>query len=220
MIKMALLDWRAMKYYHLRMIFIPVLALLAGYVAPLFVVPVSVYACLFFSVNAFAVEEKGDLNRLYLTLPVERSAVVAGRYMLSFGMVLAGLIIGIPLTFAAERFTRCHYGEPQEWLFPVAAGSCLLYALCNLFMFPVLFCRGYSRGKFFALFLPVLVFGMLYAEGMVALYWPGNERLLFEVFRYARENALEVIGGMIAAAAGFLCISCLLSKALYVRREF
>ena len=35
-------------------------------------------------------EEKGDLNRLYLTLPIRRSQVVAGRYLMAFILYLAG----------------------------------------------------------------------------------------------------------------------------------
>ena len=95
--RMAMFDWNAMKCFHLRLFLIPIISLAAGFISALLVVPTNVFMFLFFSVNTFAVEEKGDLNKLYLTLPVKRSAVVAGRYVLSICMGVAGLVTGIPL---------------------------------------------------------------------------------------------------------------------------
>ena len=95
--RMAMLDWSAIKCFHLRLFLLPIISLAAGFVSVLLVVPTNVFLFLFFSVNTFAVEEKGDLNKLYLTLPVKRSAVVAGRYVLSICMGFAGLATGIPL---------------------------------------------------------------------------------------------------------------------------
>ena len=92
--RMALFDWNAMKCFHLRIFLLPVISLAAGFITALLVVPTNVFMFLFFSVNTFAVEEKGDLNKLYLTLPIKRSSVVAGRYALSIGMGLVGLVTG------------------------------------------------------------------------------------------------------------------------------
>ena len=111
--RMAIFDWNAMKYFHLRLFLIPLISLSAGFILALLVIPMNVFLFLFFSVNAFAVEEKGDLNKLYFTLPVERSAVVAGRYILSVCMGLAGLVTGIPLAVLADRFSLSHYYGPR-----------------------------------------------------------------------------------------------------------
>lgn len=218
--KMALLDWRAMKCYHLRMLLIPVTALAAGIVTPLFTVPVSVFLFLLFSVNTFAVEEKADLNRLYLTLPVKRSAIVAGRYALSFCLGIAGMLTGIPVAMVADRFTMSHYYGPIGWFLPVAAVSYLLFSLFGLFMFPVLFRFGYGKGKFWGMLLPVLLFSAFYTACVMILFWPGNERMLFNALEYAGENPLLVNGGIAAAATLILFLSLLLSQRLYMRREF
>ena len=93
--RMAMIDWNAMKCFHLRLFLLPIISLAAGFISALLVVPTNVFMFLFFSVNTFAVEEKGDLNKLYLTLPVKRSAVVAGRYVLSICMGLAGLVTAL-----------------------------------------------------------------------------------------------------------------------------
>ena len=81
--QMALFDWKAIKYFHMRVLLLPVISLAAGFISALLVVPTNVFMFLFFSVNTFAVEEKGDLNMLYMTLPIRRSSVVGGRYALS-----------------------------------------------------------------------------------------------------------------------------------------
>ncbi len=218
--KMAVLDWRAMKCYHLRMFLIPVVALTAGIFTPLFTVPVNVFLFLFFSINTFAVEEKADLNRQYLTLPVTRSSIVAGRYVLSICLGVVGMLTGIPLAFAADRFTLSHYYGPISWFLPVAAVSYLLFSLFSLFMFPLLFRFGYSKGKFFGMYLPVFVFAFFYAACVTVAFRPGNERLFFNALEYAFENMLFVNGGIAAVSTFILFLSFLLSKRLYMRREF
>ena len=55
---------------------------------------------------------------------------------------------------------------------------------------------------------------------MIVLTLPGNEYLLFHVLEYASTNMFLVNGGMIAAATLILLCSFLLSKKLYLKREF
>ena len=74
--RMAMIDWNAMKCFHLRLFLLPIISLAAGFISALLVVPTNVFLFLFFSVNTFAVEEKGDLNNLYLTCPVKCLAEV------------------------------------------------------------------------------------------------------------------------------------------------
>lgn len=218
--RMAIFDWNAMKYFHLRLFLIPLISLSAGFILALLVIPMNVFLFLFFSVNAFAVEEKGDLNKLYFTLPVERSAVVAGRYILSVCMGLAGLVTGIPLAVLADRFSLSHYYGPMGWFLPVVTISYLLFSIFNLCMFPILFKMGYRKGKFWGMLMPVVLFAVLYSAGVIVLTLPGNEYLLFHVLEYASTNMFLVNGGMIAAATLILLCSFLLSKKLYLKREF
>ena len=217
---MALFDWNAMKCFHLRIILIPVISLAAGYITTLLVIPTNVFIFLFFSVNTFAIEEKGDLHKLYLTLPVRRSSIVAGRYVLSICMGLVGMITGIPLTVLADRFTLSHYYGSPEWFLPVITVSYLLFSVFNLCMFPILFKLGYSKGKFWGMFIPLLLFATLYNIFVIITSLPGNEYLLFNTLQYTSKNILPVNGGIIAAATFILLLSFLLSKKLYSNREF
>ena len=129
--QIILFDWKAIKYFHPRVFLIPFVSLSAGFISALAVVPTNVFMFLFFSVNTFAVEEKGDLNKLYLTLPVKRSSIVSGRYALSICMGLAGLITGIPLAIVADRFSLSHYYGPLEWFLPIVTISYLLFSVFN-----------------------------------------------------------------------------------------
>lgn len=46
--QVALSDWKAIKYFHLRILLIPVISLTAGIISALLVVPVNVFMFLFF----------------------------------------------------------------------------------------------------------------------------------------------------------------------------
>lgn len=218
--QMALFDWKAIKYFHARALLLPVISLAAGFISALLVVPTNVFMFLFFSVNTFAVEEKGDLNRLYLTLPIKRSAVVGGRYALSICMGLVGLISGIPLAVLADRFSLSHYYGPLEWFLPIVTISYLLFSVFNLCMFPVLFRMGYGKGKFWGMLVPLTLFAALYEAWVIISSLPGNEHLLFDVLEYAGENMFLVNGGIAFAATLILLFSFLLSKRLYSSRDF
>ncbi len=218
--RMAVFDWNAMKCFHLRILLIPVISLAAGFITALLVVPTNVFMCLFFTVNAFAVEEKGDLNKLYLTLPVKHSSVVAGRYVLSICMGVVGLVTGIPLAILADSFSLSHYYGPLGWFLPVVTMSYLLFAIFNLCMFPILFKMGYSKGKYWGTFVPVALFWMLYSAWVTISSLPGNEHLLFHALEYASKHMFLVNGGIIVAATLLLLCSFLLSQKLYADRDF
>lgn len=218
--QMALFDWKAIKYFHMRVLLLPVISLAAGFISALLVVPTNVFMFLFFSVNTFAVEEKGDLNMLYMTLPIRRSSVVGGRYALSICMGLVGLITGIPLAIFADRFSLSHYYGPLEWFLPIVAISYLLFAVFNLCMFPILFKLGYSKGKFWGMLVPLALFAALYSAWVIISSLPGNEYLLFNALEYAGKNMFLVNGSIILIATLILLFSFLLSKKLYSDREF
>lgn len=218
--QMALFDWKAIKYFHMRVLLLPVISLTAGFISALLVVPTNVFMFLFFSVNTFAVEEKGDLNMLYMTLPIRRSSVVGGRYALSICMGLVGLITGIPLAIFADRFSLSHYYGPLEWFLPIVAISYLLFAVFNLCMFPTLFKLGYSKGKFWGMLVPLALFAALYSAWVIISSLPGNEYLLFNALEYAGKNMFLVNGSIILIATLILLFSFLLSKKLYSNREF
>ena len=218
--KMIALDWRAMKVYQIRILLLPVFVLILGFYSPLLVIPISVFLFLSFSVNPFAVEEKGELNNLYLTLPVRRKSIVAGRYLLSIIMLLCGIAIGSLLMPLANRLSVSKWFIGIEGFMVVIALSYLLYAILNLFMFPVLFRLGYNKGKFWGFFLPVVFFSLLLGMYSTITYLPGNKTLTLDILVLASENLLMVVGSIVVLATILLILSYMISLKLYSKRDF
>lgn len=219
--KMALMDWRAMKYYHVRCILVPLTVIFIGLVSsPLLVLPTSVMLFVFFSLNPFAVEEKGALNNLYLTLPVSRSDIVSGRFVLGGVMGLCGLVLGVPLMVLVNTFgSSRYYIRLGEYVF-ILAVSYLLFSLFILATYPVLFKLGYNKGKFWGLFLPAIFMGVIYGAVTLVTRWPGKELLPLQILAFAYENMLPVSGGIAVVATGLLAAAVALSKRIYAKRDF
>lgn len=220
MIRQIKMDWRAMKCYQVRIFLLPVFAAAIGMYNPLLVIPTSAVMFLSFSINVFAVEEKGDLNRLYLTLPIPRSSIVMGRFIFSTAMGLAGILTGIPVMLLITPYAASQYYGPPVWYFSIIAVSLLLIAFLNLAMFPILFKLGYGKGKFWGFILPLAFISLLYGGYAVASGLPGNELLSFNLMEYAYKNLLAVSGGFILLSTVLLFTSYEISKKLYSRRDF
>ena len=173
-----------------------------------------------FSVNPFAVEEKGALNNLYLTLPVKRNTIVAGRYVLSFIMLLCGLVMGIAIMLVSHHFSLAKWFIGFKGYMFVIALSYLLYALFNLCMFPILFRLGYQKGKFWGFYIPVILFAVLVGVYNVVTSLPGYEGFTIAFIVFATENMLLISGGMAVLASLILLASYRLSVKLYSERDF
>lgn len=130
--KMVALDWRSMKYYQIRVLLMPFFLIFCGFYSPLSVIPVSVIILLSFSVNPFAVEEKGELNNLYLTLPVSRKTIVTGRYLLSLIMMLCGIVLGILMTPIANMISRSKWLIGIEAYLVIISMSYLIYSILSV----------------------------------------------------------------------------------------
>ncbi|NLF82723.1 MAG: ABC-2 transporter permease [Candidatus Gastranaerophilales bacterium] len=218
--KMIALDWRAMKLYQIRILLLPVFIFIIGIYSPLAVIPMSVFMSLSFSVNPFAVEEKGALNNLYLTLPVRRKSIVAGRYMLSIIMLLCGIAMGILIMPLANEFSKSHWFIGTKGVMVVLSLSYLLYAILNLFMFPILFRLGYHKGKFWGFYLPIVFFVLIFETYLAITSLPGNETLTLDFIVYASENLLIVSGSIVVLATILLILSYMISLKLYSKRDF
>lgn len=220
MLNMIKLDWSAMKYYHIRGIFLPFYLMLLGWVSPICLIPLGTIFMFAYSVNPFAVEEKGELHQLYLTLPVKRSTVVAGRYALSLLLFLAGLLIGWLLMPLANLVSISKWYPDLTWLLALVCFSFLAHGAMSLAMYPMLFWLGYQKGKLWGFYLP----GILFALAFVALveydYLAAKGRLFTRMLTFASEHMLMACGGMFLLGLALLGISFLLSLGIYRRREF
>jgi ABC-2 type transport system permease protein len=218
--KMVALDWRAMKFYQIRLLLLPVFIFAFGFYSPIAVIPMSVILVLSFSINPFAVEEKGALNNLYLTLPVRRKSIVAGRYALSIIMLLCGIAFGILIMPLANSFSISKWFIGTEGLLVIIALSYLLYAILNLFMFPILFRLGYQKGKFWGFYLPMVFFALLFGAYSAITQLPEYKTLTLDFIVYASKNMLIVSGSIVVLATVLLFLSYAISLKLYSKRDF
>lgn len=219
-LKMISLDWRSMKTYQIRGLLLPLFLLASGIYMPLIVFPMSVFVFLSFSVNPFAVEEKGELNYLYLTLPVSRRMIVTGRYLLSLIMMALGFICAAILMPIANIFSTSKWYVGVKGYFLLISACYLLYAVLNLCMFPILFKIGYQKGKFLGFYFPVVFSTILVFIFNMISTLPGNETLMFDIIMWATENIVLVGIISIIAATLLMFISYSLSLLLYSKREF
>ena len=218
-VKMAALDWRSMKVYQIRGLLLPAIAFALGmFYSPIVIMPVCVIFCSSFASNTFAVEDKGDLNNFYLTLPLKRNTVVAGRYFLSLIILLCGVAVGVlallitnPISLSLSKWYIGLKGH-----ITIIALSYLMYALLEVFRYPVLFRLGYTKGRFWGIMFPAIFGGLL----MGVYFSVASTSALINFIVFASENIFFVIGGMAVLATGLLAVSYFVSVRMYSKRDF
>ena len=228
MLNMIKLDWLGMKYYWVRIIIIPLSFCLMGLLSEAIVIPLLSFFMLSFSVNPFAVEEKGKLDHLYLTLPVTRKTIVNARYGLSLIMLFAGIVFGAFLTILMSKllygktvFFEHNFQADFATMFLLICVSLLLYAIMNLSMFPILFKIGYAKGKALGFYIPVGVStAVIY---FFIFLWNYNYSIrdrLISVFEWSLANTVWAAVIILTASVIFFSVSYVLSQRVYSRREF
>lgn len=220
MINLIKLDLSAIKYYRRWLLLIPVCLFITGWVSSIYLVPMGVFLLFSLSLNPFAVEEQGNLNRLYLTLPIKREKIVAGRYVLSFLMVSCGIILGFALMPLANLVSFSKWYPDYKWNLALISFSLLLYSLMNLSMYPLLFKLGYQKGRLWGVYIPLMFFGMtgIFIIELASIF--GYHTMIFDALVYASEHPLLVNIILLLLAAALSAVSLLLSMRIYAKREF
>jgi hypothetical protein len=213
---MVALDWRAMKFFQKRMLLVCPLVIAYGLYLPEAVAPMSAILVCFFSLGPFTVEEKGDLNFLYLTLPIERKSIVAGRFALAALMALCGMALGVLIMFTVGRIALLDSPVPLYQYPLLLAGSYFLYAFVNVFVFPNLFRLGYQKGKLWTVLPIIFVLFIPVALMQSALMNDGFD----DMIEYLKSHVLLVSGALAAAATALLALSYALSVRIYTKRDF
>lgn len=219
MLKMTKLDWNSIKYYHVNLIMIPICLLLIGWGSTIYLVPMGVFLSFLFSVNTFFIEEKGNLYRFYLTLPVKRSHMVLGRHLLSFILSAMGVLWGLALMPLANLYSFSKWYPDFKWSLALISVGFLCHALLSLFMYPLLFRLGYQKGKLWGFYIPAILMGLIYLLILEYDLYAGG-LFIHDLLIYASGHLLRVVGMIAGLGAAALTLSCLLSVKLYSRREF
>lgn len=217
--KIILMDWRAMKYYQIRLLLMPLFLFFIGLVSPLIIVPYGMYLALSYSVNPFAIEEKGDLNLLYLTLPVNRNNVVGGRFCLSIIFGGIGLLMSIPVALISNMIGPSHYYLTAEQNLFILVISCFIFSISNLFMFPTLFKLGYQKGKLWGFYIPAIAISVI-SVGFMTVMSMTNINIISIAYNFGTNNLMLMNYSILLLSALILFISYSISKVIYSRRDF
>jgi hypothetical protein len=214
-------DWLAIKSHHWRLLIMTALiGIFCVMGLSLVVIPLAGYMAIAFSLNAFAVEEKGKLEHLYLTLPLTRKSIVLGRYAFMLACVTIALLLSgvlAYLTMPVLEFGTYKFDvDPQL----ILLFCCLGFAFSgfeNLTMYPTLFRLGYEKGKVFGLYIPIGFVGLLC--GGVGVLLNHRMDLITRWLTYGLEHMARV--SVLFAVAGVMlyCLSYRLSLRLYGGRN-
>ena len=219
--KLSVLDWRAVILpYRLAFLIYPLTVFFVGFAtSQMLVVPFSAWLALTYSTNPFFAEEKGQLNNLFLTLPVTRRQIVSARYIFSLVSLAVGLCVGFAVMPVVRYFSNSQWFFSTEGCVAIAAVSVLSFAVFSLLQFPLLFNLGYQRGKVWGLYLPAVVFGVVLIVYNLHMML-GSRNITLEFLVFANDNMLLVSGGLFALAAVVMVVSYKLSVRAYSRRGF
>jgi hypothetical protein len=228
MLNMIKLDWLGMKYYQIRIVIVPIVVCFIGLLNEALIIPVMAFVMLSFSVNPFAIEEKGKLDNLYLTLPVARKTIVKARLGLSLIMQFTGLAFGTVITVILSKllygrtilFER-NFRADFDVMFLIICGSLLLYTIMNLSMFPILFKIGYAKGKALGYYIPVGVsMVIIYGFILLGIYNDSFNIWLQSFLEWSFANTLWTAVIILVTSVVIFLISYALSQRVYSRREF
>ena len=221
--KMLKTDWLAMNYYWGGGIFILLIVLMTAYSLPLLVIPIAVFGVFSFSVNPFAVEDKGKLDHLYLTLPVRRRDIVRGRFALSLLMQTVAYLVGIPVMLMVGTIRL--FGNSVDingmMIALICAFGVLLYGILNISTFPVLFKIGYVKGQVIGFYLPMI---LVMVVTIIATLFFQNDPEFFQkaigIITYVFSHGGIVAAGLILIGLALLGASYGLSLRWYEKRDF
>jgi hypothetical protein len=226
---MMKLDWLGMKSFWLNVflrVLIPIGLIVFG--QPLFVILLMAYLMLDSANYTFVTEEKGKLNHLYMTLPVNRKIIVRSRFALILIFLSIGIAVGTVLTLISSTllYGRTiifeHTFNPDfNTMLLLICSSVLYCGIVNLFMLPMLLKLGYSKGKFIGYYLPPFGMATLLAIALILITRiEAFRETVFSIFEWGLTNIALTSTILLGAAVVLFVVSYVLSQRVYAKREF
>jgi len=231
MFKMMILDCFGMKSFWLR-IFLRALVPLAMILInqPLFVIPLMIFFLQDSAFYAFVAEEKGKLNHLYMTLPVNRKMIVRARFMLILIGLVLGIILGTVLLVASSALLYgrtlllpfVHTFSPDfNTILLLICGGVLFCAIVNLPSLPLLLKMGYNKGKFIGFYLPSFaMFALVVVVINLIFNVEAFGEFAFSAFDWALNNIVGTSAILLSIAVLLFAASYVISQRIYAKREF
>jgi ABC-type transport system involved in multi-copper enzyme maturation permease subunit len=222
-LKMIKTDWIAIKSHHWRLVIMAAVVAVFGAVGlSMVIIPMAAYMAMAFSMNTFAVEEKGKLDSLYLTLPLSRKDIVRGRYVFMGATLLIWLLVSgaaVGIITPNMQFGELYMGVAPRTIAIMCSLGFAFGSFINLCMYPAMFRFGYEKGKIWGFYIPLVaiasIFGAVSALSTMESVLPTVLRWM----AYWGENAVFVCAIMLAIGAALMYISYRLSLLLFAKRD-
>jgi hypothetical protein len=190
-------DWLAIKSRYVEVFFVTAIMLFflfgGGFMAVLTILLAAVFAQSH-AMEPFIVEEKGDLQQFYLTLPITRKSIVRGRYVFMLICVLVTLVFTVGFTLIlspAIEILDFRYDIKPDITIMLGFIAFAVSSLFNSFCYPIMFRYGFSKGKIFGFFIPFfIVMGLIGLLGLfIGNILRDNPERIYSALTYIAENA-------------------------------
>jgi hypothetical protein len=170
-----------------------------------------------FASYPFAVGEKNALDTLYLTLPISKKHIVAGRYLFSVFLNLGALILSCLLSFIMVNILKREF----DWIVNlVSILVCfVLLSLIEAIQIPIYYKFGYTKAKILT-YLPLIA---LPATTLIVSAIAGENNLLpilADAMGWLESNMILALLLSVIIWAGIMLLSAVISYRFYKKREF
>ncbi|MGR6906326.1 ABC-2 transporter permease [Lysinibacillus sp. BSL11] len=195
---------RQMKAQAFVLIFLLVMAIFMQQSAML--LAVIVFIVTIQAITALSYDEQSKWDKYANTLPISKADIVFSKYILSVMLMIFGLVMALPILFFINFFTNNDITSEFFLTFNLIVTS----ALCLLaVLLPIYIKFGSIKGR---IVLIAFCFSPGFLTGMFKEYIPD----MTQTFLYLKQYVyLAPLGGLI-----LLCLSSLVSTAIYKRKEF
>lgn len=158
------------------------------------------------AITALSYDEQSKWDKYANTLPISKADIVFSKYILSVMLMIIGLVMALPILFFINFFTN---NEITSEFF-LTFNLIVTLALCSLaVLLPIYIKFGSIKGR---IVLIALCFIPGFLTGMFKEYIPDMSQTLLYLKQYVY---LTPFGGLL-----LLCLSSLVSTAIYKRKEF
>ncbi|MCS1391441.1 ABC-2 transporter permease [Lysinibacillus boronitolerans] len=195
---------RQMKAQAFVLVFLLVMAIFMQQSAML--LAIIVFIVTIQAITALSYDEQSKWDKYANTLPISKADIVFSKYILSVMLMIIGLVMALPIIFFINFFTN---NEITSEFF-LTFNLIVTLALCSLaVLLPIYIKFGSIKGR---IVLIALCFIPGFLTGMFKEYIPDMPQTFLYLKQYVY---LTPFGGLL-----LLCLSSLVSTAIYKRKEF
>jgi len=178
----------------------------------MFMVFASMYAT-----TPFSLGEKNNIDALYTTLSIKRSAVVFGRYLFALVVDLCAGLCAFVISLTVLQIIGATYDNDIREALTVSVIMFVIISVIQTVQLPLFFKLGYSKAKFFS-YLPFL--GMFALSGILITFFNNDTYNLSGVMAWFESNLMLAAAISATLWVAIMFVSYKVSLSYYNKRDF